>query len=169
MGIGDKITWIVDTSFDAVSQSDTKLGFFVLQLIPDISIHWFGEERIVLGQVRTISWWRISRKCCSLFLADVLLVATSLLDPFRKLLDGGREARWRVGFSWHFQTKKYFKILSVNFTGNFSGIFGGIFDGILALILNLGYIYLSRFFSKLGSDLKATGRFYLFADISHHH
>ena len=28
--IGDKITWIVDTSFDAVSQSDTKLGFFVL-------------------------------------------------------------------------------------------------------------------------------------------
>ena len=38
------ITWIVDTSFDAMTQCNTKFGLFILELVVKLWCHILREE-----------------------------------------------------------------------------------------------------------------------------
>ena len=81
-----KLTLVVDTSLDAVTEGNTEGGLLVLVFGPKTWVlsKGFGEERVVVGEVWELSWLVSSSESCAFLGTDVLVIATAQLNPLWK-------------------------------------------------------------------------------------
>ena len=68
-----KLTLVVNTSLDAVTEGNTEGGLLVLVFSPKTWVlsKGFGKERIVVGEVWELSWWVVSGEGGTTFSTDV--------------------------------------------------------------------------------------------------
>ena len=93
-----KLTLVVDTSLDAVTESNTKRGLLVFVFVPETWVlsKSFGKERVVVGEVWELSWWVVSRESGTTFSTDVFGVTTSQLNPLWQGTDTSGKTAWWV-------------------------------------------------------------------------
>ena len=93
-----KLTLVVDTSLDAVTESNTKRGLLVFVFVPETWVlsKSFGKERVVVREVWELSWWVVSRESGTTFSADVFGVSTSQLNPLWQGTDTSGKTAWWV-------------------------------------------------------------------------
>lgn len=94
-----RVSGVVNASLDALGESDTTRGLDIFVLGVDLGVvtEGHGAEVAVVGKVGERLGALVTREGGALLLADVLVVAASLLDPVRQLGQSGGETFRRVG------------------------------------------------------------------------